>query len=48
MISNMNPHFQSLQHGSYNSLWVQVDNRILIGMDFCLEKKFKKISKAND
>jgi len=35
----MIPHFQILQHGSYKSLWVQVGNRILTGMYFCLGKK---------
>lgn len=50
MISNMNPHFKSLQHGSYNLLWVQADNRILTGIEFCSEKKKKasKNLKAND
>lgn len=37
MISNMTPHFQSLEHGSYHSLWVKVGNRILAGLDFSLK-----------
>lgn len=41
----MNLHFRSLQHGSYNSLCVQVDNRILTGMDFCLGEKKKSLPK---